>query len=362
MVLRNNENVGTTSADIMYGATGGIFFGLQGIDTFIHPVGGVFLVYVGGSGDDHYDMGSQSGLMTISETSGATDRLTATGLGVTRATTFFSTMEGGRHLFVYDTASGQGVLQLDWLNPAHRVEIFTLSEGTFSFEQIVSFLLTSPNYRGDYTWDAAIASNLLMVPPGAIGADVNEANTYYKNRGILLENPMFAWTNTASGESSSTAAITYSGPVTYLDLQYLGTTGAEAIGGTAFSDFINAQGGDDAVSAGQGDDVLDGGTGSNFLTGGPEWDTFFLDGRGGQTTWGTITDWQFGEHLSLWGWRPGISKTLWDASAGAAGYKGVTLHADLDGDGTIDASVTWTGMSQTQLPAPAEFDGLLWFK
>ena len=49
-------------------------------------------------------------------------------------------------------------------------------------------------------------------------------------------------------------------------------------------------------------------------------------------------------------------------SAGTAGYRGVTLHTDLDGNGSIDASVTWTGMTRAQLPTPIEFDGLLWFK
>jgi Ca2+-binding RTX toxin-like protein len=107
--------------------------------------------------------------------------------------------------------------------------------------------------------------------------------------------------------------------------------------------------------------VLDGGTGSNFLTGGEGQDVFFLDGRGGQPTWSTITDWTQGEQLSVWGWRPGVSQVSWAENAGAEGYKGVTMHADLDANGSIDTSVTWTGMTQAQLPTPVQFDGLLWF-
>jgi Ca2+-binding RTX toxin-like protein len=106
---------------------------------------------------------------------------------------------------------------------------------------------------------------------------------------------------------------------------------------------------------------VDGGTGSNFLAGGAGRDVFFLDGRGGGTTWSTITDWQAGEQLSVWGWRPGVSRVTWAEGAGAAGFKGVTLHGDLNGDGTTDVSVTWSGMARAQLPGPREFDNLLWF-
>ena len=106
---------------------------------------------------------------------------------------------------------------------------------------------------------------------------------------------------------------------------------------------------------------LSGGTGSNFLIGGAGHDVFFLDGRGGQPTWATITDWEQGEQLSVWGWRPGVSTVLWVERAGAGGYEGITMHADLNGDGAIDTSVTWTGLARAQLPSPREYDGLLWF-
>jgi Ca2+-binding RTX toxin-like protein len=153
----------------------------------------------------------------------------------------------------------------------------------------------------------------------------------------------------------------YSGPVTWLQYEMLGNAASDVVIGTSKNDFINLLGGDDAANGGAGDDVLDGGTGSNFLSGGAGRDDFFLDGRGGTTTWATITDWSAGERLSVWGWRPGVSKVQWVDSAGAPGWTGVTMHGDLDGNGVIDTSVTWTGLSRSQLPTPLEFDGLLWF-
>jgi hypothetical protein len=56
-----------------------------------------------------------------------------------------------------------------------------------------------------------------------------------------------------------------------------------------------------------------------------------------------------------------VSTVQWVDSAGAIGYTGVTMHGDLDGNGVIDTSVTWTGMTAAQLPTPLEYEGLLWF-
>jgi serralysin len=153
----------------------------------------------------------------------------------------------------------------------------------------------------------------------------------------------------------------YCGPVSWIQYEMLGNVASDVVIGTSKNDFINLMGGDDAANGGAGDDVLDGGTGSNFLSGGAGRDDFFLDGRGGTTTWATITDWSAGERLSVWGWRPGVSKVQWVDSAGAPGWTGVTMHGDLDGNGVIDTSVTWTGQNRSQLPTPLEYDGLLWF-
>jgi serralysin len=168
-------------------------------------------------------------------------------------------------------------------------------------------------------------------------------------------------TTSTGGVNTIFLPDTYSGPVGWLRYQVLGSNASDIAVGTLQNDFFNLLGGDDACSAGAGDDVLDGGTGSNFLTGGTGRDDFFLDGRGGTTTWATITDWQPGERLSVWGWRPGVSTAQWVASAGATGFTGVTIHGDLDGNGVIDTSCTFAGLNFNQLPTPLEFDGLLWF-
>ncbi|TDH60016.1 matrixin family metalloprotease [Dankookia rubra] len=170
----------------------------------------------------------------------------------------------------------------------------------------------------------------------------------------------YSITNSTTLKQNYVNGTTYDGPVEYLNLQLIANNDGDIVMGTRFNDFINTLGGDDAIDAGLGDDVLDGGTGSNFLVGGEGRDVFFLDGRGNQPSWSTISDWQKDEQLCIWGWRPGVSKKTWIEMDGLGKYRGVTLHADLNGDGFIDASVTWTGLTQAQLPAPSELNGLLW--
>lgn len=205
----------------------------------------------------------------------------------------------------------------------------------------------------------------VMDPSGPFTETYISIEAIQASDGVVLlgsdDSFLFKRFDSALGESVYEVGDLYVGPVTYLRKTLFGTGASEIFGGTAQADQINAFGGDDAVDGGLGDDVIDGGTGSNFLTGGGGWDTFFLDGRGGTVTWGTITDWQAGEHLSVWGYKPGISKVAWKENDGADGYRGITMHADLDGNGVTDTSATWSGLTFANLPKPIALDGLLWF-
>jgi len=130
-------------------------------------------------------------------------------------------------------------------------------------------------------------------------------------------------------------------------------TQGDIIIGSAGNEFINSSGGDDAVDAGAGNDIIDGGLGSNFLTGGIGNDIFFADGRDAAIveTWTTITDFNAGTNsASLWGYIDGTSHYLWEENQGAGtvggvDYNGVTFRGDLDGNGVIDTSFTFTGLT-----------------
>jgi hypothetical protein len=45
-----------------------------------------------------------------------------------------------------------------------------------------------------------------------------------------------------------------------------------------------------------------------------------------------------------------VSKFTWVAVDGVGSDKGITLHCDLNGNGLVDTSVTWSGLTQWQLP------------
>ena len=153
-------------------------------------------------------------------------------------------------------------------------------------------------------------------------------------------------TDTATGVSSHPDGDAYAGPVSYLQQQfiYAGPDGV-AVAAQAPNAFIHTGSGNDAISVSSGQNVLDGGTGSNFLTGGTGNDTFFLDGRGGQVTWGTLVNFHAGDTATLWGFLGGTSTYTWADGEGAAGYTGRTLHADLAGRGGVTASVTFAGLT-----------------
>lgn len=151
------------------------------------------------------------------------------------------------------------------------------------------------------------------------------------------------------GRTSTVAAAAYEGPVATLQWMFIGDSNGEVVGGSTGNDFMNLLAGDDAASGGAGDDVLDGGTGSNWLVGGSGTDTFFIDGRNSGVTWSTITDLETGEWTTLWGYREGVSKLTWEAMSGAGGYQGATVRCDIDGDGGIDASVTFAGVAASAL-------------
>ena len=167
-----------------------------------------------------------------------------------------------------------------------------------------------------------------------------------------------AYTDTTTHTSGAARADIYTGPVSYLQQQYIwsGTGGVAMVADTP-NTFLHGGSGDDALSVTAGSNVLDGGTGSNFLTGATGADggadTFFVDGRGGGVTWSTINNFHHGDAVALFGFVAGTSTGL-DATTGqgafttdgAKGYQGATLHAELGGAGTgVNASLTIAGLS-----------------
>lgn len=209
-----------------------------------------------------------------------------------------------------------------------------------------------------------VGGGTLTVEGGALGTDtlVSIESIRTQDGTVNLQADLTGLFSTSiAGDNYLLLGRAYVGPVMGLERELFGSDANEVFSGTSGNDFMNLFGGDDTANGGAGDDVIDGGLGSNLLSGGAGKDTFFLDGRGGGMTWTTIADWEAGEQLSVWGWRPGTSRVTWVDSDGVGNFTGVTMHGDLNGDGVVETSVTWAGMTRPGLPTPLEFDGLLWF-
>lgn len=317
------EAIGPVGVDLNTGGTLTGYNGFGGTDHF-QNISGIF-----GSAFDDYLTGNSYGFTTFVGLDG-NDVITGFGDGNTagysgKRSDYTVTEFGGGNFIIHDNRGSRADHSTDGQDTVVGVQQFQFADGTWS------------------------SGNLLNGQPNDPPAPPPPSQP-----------PQFSVIT--DGSVQQVSATAYSGPVAGLQWQFLGSEKGEVVGASDGNDFLNLLGGDDAADGRGGNDVLDGGLGSNFLTGGAGRDVFFLDGRApGTTTWSTITDWEQGEQLSLWGWHPGVSTMSWVASDGAPGFQGVTLHADLDGNGSIDASVTWAGKSQADLPTPLQFDGLLWF-
>ena len=182
----------------------------------------------------------------------------------------------------------------------------------------------------------------LYTDPGAAGSlgFLLAANVTADNFGMVDQ---------TTGVSSEVAAQAYSGPVSYLQEQ-LTVPGNDRMAVAARVDNVFIQGsGNDALAALGGQNVLSGGLGSNFLVGGTGTDTFFTDARTSAFVWNTVVNFHPGDMVTLFGFVAGQSSYATTASEGAAGYQGLTVNADLAGNGQVTAKVTLAGLTTADL-------------
>lgn len=190
--------------------------------------------------------------------------------------------------------------------------------------------------------------------PGAhtlTASETNAAGTLGRAPAVALAvpDPRFDVTNVAAATSGSFTGSDYTGPVGYLQAEYAYTGSDNVVLGARVANvFLVSGAGEDALAAKAGSNVLSGGTGSNWLVGADGTDggtdTFFVDGRGGQSTWDTLVNFHPGDMLTLWGYNGAADGLTWSDNQGAAGYHGATLHADFGNSG-VSALVTFAGLT-----------------
>ncbi|HEX5326404.1 MAG TPA: hypothetical protein VFW75_07025 [Acetobacteraceae bacterium] len=161
--------------------------------------------------------------------------------------------------------------------------------------------------------------------------------------------PDFFITDTSTGQSSTAASVSYSGPVSGLQSEYINVSADNLnIATNVPNAFIHSGSGNDAIMTSSGRNVLDGGPGSNFLTGSTGSDTFFVDDRVASTDiWTTVANFHAGDDATVWGLAPGDFNLGWADHQGAAGHTGLTLHATVP-DKPV-ASLTLVGYSRADI-------------
>lgn len=162
--------------------------------------------------------------------------------------------------------------------------------------------------------------------------------------------PVFGYTDTVTHVSGGVSPDLYSGPVNYLQWQYIWNSNDDvAIAANRDNVFLHGGVGADALSVQGGSNVLDGGAGSNFLVGAAGADggadTFYVDGRGGAVTWSSIVNFHHNDAVTIFGFNDNSTLPAFTMD-GADGYTGATIHSELGGAGTgVNGSMTLVGLS-----------------
>ena len=171
-----------------------------------------------------------------------------------------------------------------------------------------------------------------------ITSGFNHVATLTTDRALLL----YGLPGTAKSWVSEHLAAAISGDSTLI---IQGTAGNDTLDGS-HGGAVTLQGGagnDTLIIADQHFASVDGGTGT---------DTFFTDARAPGAVWNTIRNLHAGDAATLWGFNPGVSSFRWDGVAGAAGFQGATLRANIAGGasrtGGVDASITFAGLTMQQ--------------
>ena len=171
----------------------------------------------------------------------------------------------------------------------------------------------------------------------------------------VLDN--FSYTDAVTNVSGTATGTPYTGPVSYLDWQYIwASPDAAAVRANVANAFVKGNSGRDALQVTGGSNVLDGGRDSNFLVGASGadsgFDTFYVDGRGGEVTWSTVVNFHQGDQATIFGFTAGLSTMSFTENEGADGYRGLTLHSELSGPQTgVNASFTFAGLDQATADA-----------
>lgn len=254
-LLRLTERIGTSGADLFFGATGTIAYGLAGADRFEGAAYAENMVFVGGEGGDTYVAGYGAGTVILDTGSTGSDTLIASGLSFANSV---AALIDGRHLAAMDTITGSVIYIADWAS-GNAIETIQLTDATITDAFLRANLVTLPGYLGILTWEQSD-----LVASGYSGADAREAISFYTARAREIEfgsGTSNQGNDDISGDSGNNTLF--------------GGLGGDTVRGGSGQDIIyggrseaDAEDGSDLIIGGKGFDTLYGNAGNDTIYGG----------------------------------------------------------------------------------------------
>ena len=110
------------------------------------------------------------------------DKVVASGIGLSSNTSYLATIDS-QHLYGYDELTQQYVSIIDGYEASgSKIELIELSDGVFTYQDIISCAPNSPNFLGDLSCKDALA-----YPTNMIKNEIDYYKTYAQMHQEILD-------------------------------------------------------------------------------------------------------------------------------------------------------------------------------
>ncbi|MCP9905426.1 hypothetical protein KBY85_14965, partial [Cyanobium sp. BA5m-10] len=105
---------------------------------------------IGGPGDDSYKVPGGTSALIVEQGNDPLDELIAASINTSRSK--FATLEKGRHLGIFDQTSDTSLLIYDWQKQSNRIEVFSMQDRAYTFDQFKQAVIPAGQGLPDLTW------------------------------------------------------------------------------------------------------------------------------------------------------------------------------------------------------------------
>ena len=109
-----------------------------------------FDLLIGGPGDDSYKVPGGTSALIVEQGNDPLDELIAASVNTSRSK--FATLEKGRHLGIFDQTSDTSLFIYDWQKQSNRIEVFSMQDRAYTFDQFKQAVIPAGQGLPDLTW------------------------------------------------------------------------------------------------------------------------------------------------------------------------------------------------------------------